>query len=462
MSYVPTSTTYRLRPAANAQRLQHSSEHAREGWFPVNQEIFSSIREKVETQYYGGSAAALVDEIKADQALLGICIAKLTEHGERTRAITNPVLSLKEISYTTLVEWISIPPSRISPYRLETATKGQMQRLREAAVSCRSSEILAEGVKVDADLAFSCAFLRQLGLNLIAWNYPSHFRRAQDAARNGESIDKALERILGVKPADLSAEIAKEWQLSTQLMRSLGDSRTGSDADALRRVCEVGETYARLCDPEQHELAQKAWDEVKETARDLLGKDVEERLSSETAAIAAMFDFEVIEEKKHAEPLYAKNTFAARCPSELRNSIQRVYERLMPCGPATEALQELAATVIPQAGFMRGCIYLARPGTFDLVPVLKLGDRPLSYYSLTTSAARSGIVQSLLSSVPLRQDASWFGSDEVAVITGTLGNAQQQAVLYLELSPDARTDNVQSGMLYFRAIRQAFNDCLRI
>lgn len=461
MSYVPSSTTYRLRPAANAQRLQHSAEHAREGWFPVNQEIVTAIREKVEARRFGDSAAALVDEIKNDQALLGLCIGKMTERGGSRRAVGNPVQSLKQVPYKTLVEWISVPSARVSPYRLESASQSQLSRLREAAVSCRSSEVLAEGANIDADLAFSCAFLRQLGLNLIAWNYPSHFRRAQQAAKRGEPIDKAVERILGVKPADLSAEIAKEWQISTQLVRALGETRV-SDADTLRRVCEVGETYARLCDPEQHQAAREAWDKIKDSARELLGTDVEERLNSETAAVAALFEFEIVEENDEVEQRFAKNAFAARCPSELRTSIHRVYERIMPCGPATEALQELAATVIPQAGFMRGCIYLARPGSFDLVPVLKLGDRPLSYYSLTTSAARSGIVQALLSSVPMRQDASWFGNDEVAVITGALGNAQQQAVLYLELSSSARSDNVQSGMLYFKAIRQAFNDCLRI
>ncbi|MBN8547883.1 MAG: HDOD domain-containing protein [Deltaproteobacteria bacterium] len=462
--FTPSSTTYRLRPAANAQRLQNSSEHAREGWFPVNQEIFTSIKEKIETQHFQGEAGPLVDEIKRDQALLGHCISRLTERGARTKAIANPVQSLKDIPYATLVEWVSVPATRVSPYRLEAASKNQMQRLREAALSCRSTEVLAEGAQINADLAFSCAFLRQLGLNLIAWNYPSHFRRAQQAAQAGEEIDKAIERILGIRPSDLSAQIAKDWQLSSQLMSTLTDGAAspGLDSAKLRKVCEVGETYARLCDPAQHESAQKAWQDLKETAREYLGRDVEQRLSEESSYITELFKFEIVEENKFGEPLYAKNAFANRCPSELRQSIQRVYERISPSGQSTEAIQELAASVIPQAGFMRGCIYLARSGTFDFVPVLKLGDQPLSYYSLKNSAARSGIAQALLSSVPIRQDASWFGEDEVAVILGTIGGAQHQAVLYLEFNAEARNENVQSGMLYFKAIRQAFNDCLNI
>jgi hypothetical protein len=466
--YTPSSTTFRRRPSAGSARLERSVEHARHGWFPPNSDIVNSIFEKAKANCYAQSTEALVEEVKTDPALLSICLRELKRNVESPRAIDNPIRALKNQPYEKVVEWISLPGSKISPYKLKSASKTQIQRLRETSLSCHSTEVVAKGAELDPDLAFSCAFLRQLGINLIAWNYPSHFKRAQQATTRGESLDAALKRILGVTPEDMSLEIAKEWQVSSELMKIIAppnaaSAKNGQEVSPLQTACEIGETYAKLRDPEQRAAAESAWKVLKQKAVQWLGPDPEAQLVAEAESIEALFETPVPDESDPiTEARFHKNSFASRCPLPLKKSLHRVYEQIVPSAPVSEALRSLAGEVLPEAGFIRGCIFLARPGSFDLVPVMKFGDQPLSYYRLSRHAARNGMTEALMSSFPMRQDVSWFGADESAALTGRLGKGGQQAVLYLELSKSAREDAVHQAMLYFNAIRQAFNDCLSI
>src|SRR5262249_37415849 len=151
----------------------------------------------------------------------------------------------------------------------------QALRFRESLLSASAAEILASKNAIDPEDGFSCGLLRQLGLTLIAWNYPRVYNRAMECITPNEGLDFQLQKVLGFSPSLLGLTFAQRWNLSDEILVALGDrkkrfsvsasERSDSGAqhvgEMLSKICEVSEALARANDPEHYPTALRDWEE---------------------------------------------------------------------------------------------------------------------------------------------------------------------------------------------------------
>ena len=98
-----------------------------------------------------------------------------------------------------------------------------------------------------------------------------------------------------------------------------------------------------------------------------------------------------------------------------------------------------------------------------LVPRLAIGSAKLNQFKAlqynTYSYNADPVVAAFRSSVPMIKESD---DGNPSLIAAALGEHQRAGVLYLELSQELADDAHANPMLYFKAIRQAFNDCLNL
>ncbi len=122
---------------------------------------------------------------------------------------------------------------------------------------------MATAKKANYDLAFTCALLKQLGLNLIAWNYPSIYTRALGMVKSAQStLEELIEENLGFDPALLAEELILSSNTHPYIRQAMGlpvkpnfeeflpeGSSVQSD---IVGICEIGEAFAQLNDSEHY------------------------------------------------------------------------------------------------------------------------------------------------------------------------------------------------------------------
>ena len=134
---------------------------------------------------------------------------------------------------------------------------------------------------------FSCAFARQLGYALIAYNYPRIYTQALSALKkDGDQFDQALRKVLGISPLQLGVACSVPWTENLALQIGMNaveidalEDKNASNQPAIlegsnmKRLCEVGESLARLNDPEHFPSSAKRWHEMSAEIDSLIGPD---------------------------------------------------------------------------------------------------------------------------------------------------------------------------------------------
>jgi hypothetical protein len=359
-------------------------------------------------------------------------------------------------------------------------------------VSSSTAELLAERYKLDPNQAFLLAMVRQLGLNLVAWNYPRIYSKALTSASKGEGeLEELLFKTLGYSPLELGVRSSLDWchHADTQAVLGVEDflGGLGSDpditqqAEKFREFCEAGEVLAKMHDPEYFPKAISRWSRVSRDIEKYLGPSglqliqarVEQQGSGYLSLVPAALKLDLNPENalkvavgNISERLFEGNGYAAKCPTFFAEQFRNLYRHIVPGQPSPTAIKELVEHVIPNVGFLRGCVYLVDQKKLQAVPMLRIGDGPIDRYR-PLSCGDSGraphpVVEALSYSAPIIQEDAFLNGGQVSHVTGVFGNEEKLGVLYLEMSPSMRAGDRQQAILYFKAVREALNDCLNM
>jgi len=488
------------------ENIERAFRHVSTGWLPVQQSVLQKVRSQLKQGAYFKNKPLLAEDLKEDFALYMYCLRELSATVQReseqspfSRSLPNTKLSPREIfekaDLETLEQILTRPDSEISTHSLSNMNELQALRFRESMLSATAAEVLAGKNQLNPEDGFSCGLLRQLGLTLIAWNYPRVYTRAMESITPAEGLDFQLQKVLGFSPSLLGLTFAQRWNLSDDILMALGERKrkaapTTVDSDEqkakqvgemLSKICEVSEALARANDPEHYPTALHDWEEAQEAIASQLGPNglqtilekAKEHCKEYLRLTPEMQDFtesagikERIVDSRFAVSKLEKNVHLKSCPAAVKEKITKLYYQLKPNKILKKNIQTLVFEVVPSAGFRRGCIYMLDPASRVLAPSIKIGDlsadraRPIK---LSSALSHFDLVSSAFSlKSPLKEEGSSVAGQRVTMIACSLGQNAAMGVFYLETSDDFINEIGPDPMPVFRALRQTLADCLNL
>jgi hypothetical protein len=480
------------------QNLIQACKRVNSAWFPVNPTLLSRIQDGISSGAYDLSIDFLIGEIKKDFALFMYCLREarlsLARSGIAVPGNLTPSKLLELTGIDTLKEILSIPPTDISEHEFDTGNPDlRIQRIQESMISATTAETMAEKTEADPELSYSAGLLRQLGLTLIAWNYPQIYKRAVSNGQTPRDTDRELTRTLGFSPKLLGIAMARQWGLCPEIRAALGDreavkgcpqNQQGQVADAARamsHLCEVGEALARASAPELYPTARHDWKYARDEISEILGNEgiglIQQRLKENCESYLqvvpqAFSGMKMLQ--REPEPhtpsgnILEKNRYIKSCPSELAEALIAFYQGLSPDSVSQSQLNLLIREIIPQAGFANGCIFLLEPDEMKLVPRVKIGKplperaRERSALSISTTGADDPVIAAYNCNTPIVESKTLQSTVGTASIAAVLGRSQRAGVMYLEVSADLLRSQSINPLLCFKAVCQALCDCLKL
>lgn len=457
------------------RRLERACEHVSKMWFPADPQLLDRVRHGLLSGAYDLRLDQLIEEIRNDFALFTFCLKGLAKQLAAERLApprdANPVEILRWAGLSRLRRVLHGEDNAISFHDLRELSDFQAARLKEALVSASTTEVLAEHSSVDPAAGYSTALLRQLGLTLIAWNYPALYHRSL-AAQGKETLDDVLTRALGFTPARLGAAIMHDWPLTPTVQAALTEPnrpRRDLPPNRLEHLCRIGEMLARANHPEHYPQAESDWLAARREIQTTLGMNGLDAIRTRTQSHTRHYaDLEIIElndiaaldparrvQTHSATELLKANSYLRGCPPLLARKIRDLYANIVPGRIDRTNINTLVRQIIPSAGFSGGAIYILDPLEPRLIHRLAIGTPRRDYLPIVPlNEADHPIVLAFQCLAPIHEAAR----DGYEVLAGGIGGTHRAGVLYLEYSeiiPDtARLLNS------FRAIRQALTDCL--
>lgn len=473
------------------RRLDKAVRHVSDLWFPVNSELLMRIQRGLREGIYDLDLDFLLDEVRSDFALYTYCLKETTRRardaGRPLPLTADPKSLLRSAGLEQLRVILSQDARKISPHSFENSSSDQLARLKEAVVSASCAEVLSPSIKLDPEYGFTTALMRHLGHTLIAWNYPTVYRRvlAQVRAHPESSVDHELSVILGFSPGLLGITLARQWALDPALVAALGgDSEraeiAGSNArvaEGLEKICAVGEALARANDPDRYPTAESDWNAARVELEKSLGFEgmrvirdrVAENFENYRTLIPHVFptpielDPETHLHQHQEQKLVDRNQYLRGCPPLLRKRLKDLYATLTGKEVSRDALKVLVHDLMPLAGFTGGMVYTLDPGTMMLVPRLRFGriemrDSNAVPYS-DNPLTQDVVALAYRCSKPLLETSREEKGDMCALVS-VLGEEEKVGVIYAEVPREAVDRDSMAFQQSFKAIRQTFQDCL--
>ncbi len=472
----------------NTDQTARVAGHVAKNWFPVNTTHLSEIRAGIAKGAY--SKNSLLLDIKSDIALYTLCVRRLAQmaHDGGIGGLT-PVELFNHAELDTLTALVNSNIDSEIHLKLQSGSDVQAGRLKASLISATTAEIIVNANSISSELGFSCAVLRQLGLTLIAWNYPHVYRRAlENSGIVGTTLESEIQKVLGFTPANLALNIIKDWNLSPVINEVLSEQNSDggnilSDvATSVIEACRIGESLARANDPENYPSALHDWNTAEEAIEKTLGQKgmikVRETIARNLRAYATAspktFSIPAAENIpnricrfEYSKKLASKNTFLEGCSPLLKMQLRELYSTFTINEIARDSIQKLIRDIIPGAGFERGCIFMFEQSSNSLIPVLKIGAIPEELsknISLKDTGAKDNyIVSGYLSTNTVKHvKKNEYGEVENTWFCGGLGEEKRTGVLYLEASNSLISRSETNPEVQFLAIKQCLADCLAI
>ncbi len=475
-------------PSLHNRRLHEAVRHVSHYWFPINRQLFGRIKHGLGDGAYDLDIDFLISELKADFALFTYCVREIALYAKREgRAFaqkTSPVEMLQSAGLARIKEVLLVDERRISGHAFESSSDLQMLRIKEAVVSASTAETIAQASKIDPALGYTSGLMRQLGLALIAWNYPTVYRRVIFSLKSnkGKGIDLALSETLGFSPEVLGAALAHEWKLPAVMAVTLGaeglvDDDVRAVGATLRKLCEVGEALARANCPEHYPTAAADWNKARTEIERYLGFEglrvIQARVSENCQSYRALMPevFRQVHEldaeaKFHGaqdESLFGSNPYIKGLATILRNQLRELYGDIEKGLVSKDTVRRLVKDIVPLAGFSGGLIYTLDPASASLMPRTKIGHvelRESAALALRDYTAGHDPVRAASQCTAPVIESGYGNHGELLVIAGVLGEKQRIGVLYLECALDDLDQSHELALSAFKAIRQTLNDCL--
>lgn len=477
------------------RHLDLAYTHVLGSWLPVNRELLNKLRNEVHAGRFDGGRDALIGDLKQDFSLFIHCVRKLAEKrsvSAASGATFDPFELIEQASVQELKSIFDASEGAISSHRFTDMTELQSQRLKHCVISSSVAETISSAHGVDSDVAFSCSLFRQLGLTLIAWNYPHVYKRAVSTLKADENLDIVLSRTLGFSPTLLAVRLAREWGLSSEIRLGMGDSSVLSpdheqnqlrfSGETLDKICEVGEALARASDPEHYPSAAHDWEDAKTEIQKALGREgmkiVQEKLSENCKAYSKLLPDVFGQPTEMIKPLSLRtnsdggrallhnNPYLRHCPEHLQSELKQLYSKMDGVTISREVIDKLSKQILPQSGFVRGCIYLIEPDSMNLVPRLLIGNSTLARFKpvryLGAAVDFDPVAAAFNCRNPIMEENVVINEQTVSYVAGVLGDMQKAGVLYLEIADFLLRDRNLNVTSIYKALRQTLNDALNL
>lgn len=462
-------------------------------WMPVSSQALENVKSGLKDGSYDLCIDFLINDLRTDIGLFTFCLKEIKKKFKERRMFLPEGLSPSELLETAgvevLKEILDIEASQISPHELIEENHLQMQRLREMLVSASTAEVLSKKVGVDPDLGFTTEIIRQLGLCLIAWNYPTIYQRSMEKLKDGADLDHELRLALGFSPRLLAITIARQWNLCDELRAAIGDQQAAETlesseaeqiASTLKQLCEIGEALARANDPDTYPSARQDWKTAADQIAEYLGSDglqiiqeavnknceLYQSIAPTAFELAADLQREPQLSQLRENSLYFENKHIKSCPIEIQQALGEIYQRFVPGQVSKELLRELVNKVIPMAGFPKGCVLLLEPETAQLTPRLAIGEAALKdFHPRNTKQVSSNpnsdpIEEAYKSASPIIESERHKTVYGGACISALIGRSRRVGVLYLEMSKEILSNKAASPLICFKALLHTLNDLL--
>ena len=476
------------------RRLTRAVHHVSDHWFPVNEHLLSEIREEVNRAKDQRVVPDIVGQIRSDFSLFFHCLRELSaliHPSEREMMQQDPVSFLEQQSLDNLKSIFDDDNEGISTLSFDSASKSQLARVHEMIVSSSAAETLAESYGIDEHAAFSASVMRQLGLTLIAWNYPGIYEEVVGNLQAGDVLEVQLSQRLGFSPHLLAIRVLHSWGFSESYCAQFGLEDTAAyideelhamKADTLAELCQIGEILARAHHPEIYPSAKNDWMDAERAITERLGpngmKKIQERCEENfevystfmpevfTYGLAELYEIPaaVIEEAADPENV-ERNPFLPCCSPTVARAIRKLYRTIDTATEASITIRLFADDVVPSGRFSGGCVYTADPSIMMLIPQLSFGEMALRRcegidYSMVLSNADM-ISLAYQSAEPIVEYKQTESGTIMTGIAGMFGGMQRVGVFYLEIPEMIADFEKDEQVLHFQALRHLLSDCLR-
>lgn len=482
----------------SVRRLDRASKHVSSLWFPINTEVLRSIRSKIQQATYEPQPEQLFEDLKQDFALFSFVVKELVATASTqnisTDIINNPAKLITWAGPTVIGGFLADDSKLPMNHMLQTISPLQSTRLRETAIIASTAEVLSAHQNLDADTGFSRGIIRETGLNLIAWNYPSLYSRVIKNLTRGQSLDERLSQELGFSPVTLAMRVLHP---STSIVD--GDERSVHDSwwDTYDKLCEIGAALARADSPETYPSAENDWNLAKDYLQHTVGEEgialirakaVEHSIQYKQTLSDLFKDLRefnpeqnIQTQRKQSET--TRNRYIPQCAPKIQSELHALYTHFMDSHMTGEALETLIRRIIPDAGFTGGCVFLVDPAAFALMPRTVFGtiklrsvERVLLKQSFSETLGMSSFhrddtrhsenrdlaATALSCTQPVVEKQNTRGLTGLTGMYASLGDTKKVGVLYLEAPEAPDLDGNHLTMSTFKAMRQALVDALQL
>jgi len=464
-----------------SSKLDLVCERVLDGWFPLDPALLMVLRRRLDEGYYEDSIDTLREDLSQDFSLYTFCLKELVRLA-RERGDVHPEQAFATASLREFKQVLTLDERMYSAYPLYDMSQEQAARLAESMVSAEAARALSPSFNVPEELAYSCALLRQLGLTLIAWNYPSVYKVALERCDTPEGLEASLSELLGFAPGDLGLSLGASWGLPEVLLKgmSAGSDEESTIGHTLQKICEIGALFARMQLQTYYPSRRGDWSEGLHEIASYLSDD-ELTLLHDKVATSCSHYFQAspgiftwpLTGTKQARPTRRTfedylhhNPFIKHCPVMVRAKLTELYHELKPGVIRRELVELLVKEIIPEMRFSSGCIYTVESTSARLVPRLVIGDAKKedfrSYDFSAPYAASYSVVAAFRSEVPKEETMIRPDGSTMSTIAGVLGDTQKTGVLYLEVAQALKHDPFAKPMIYFKAARLALMDVLML
>jgi hypothetical protein len=466
-------------------------------WMPINGSWFRQIQRWAEFGFYHTGQRKLLADASKDIGILSLLFRRYFESFGGQSTESDPIAGLNSLSKEQLRSILELPSDALMVHSLLESSPLQVSRLQHTQIASATSELAGEKFKIKEGQAALAATVRQLPLNLIAFNFPTIYTRATQLAGLGDgTLEENLNRFLGFYPWQLGARLFGQWGVEEDWWDAMdwregasdgarGDgvqsAQTHSKSDSpLILACDLGESIAKLSEPEIFPETARSWFEISSKVENLLGSNglerINQRITRELSQYKASIpnlpiipiNPEMSAERAnshHGTLLFERNEPLQHCPESLREIFQAAYKLMRYNQPSGEAVIVLASKAIPAMGFVKGCFFLYDKKQGALIPKLRIGDVSLDQFPVVKVASNAekpiSIGDAMTSATPVSGEHNPFDKD-LPHITWRLGSSEKQGVLHLQFNSNVPPEQQSQFNQYFKAARQSLQDALNL
>lgn len=459
------------------RRIERALQHVVRPWFPINQDVLTSIRSNLDNGTYETNPPQLLNDLKGDFALFTFVVKELGIQGMQEKIdpkiLNNPVELIRWGGAARIKEAIAPDKKLPSTHSLHWSEPFQVARLRETAVIASTAAVLSEKKDLDPEVGFSRGVIREIGLNLIAWNYPTLYSKVLNNLTAESTLDEELSKELGFTPSLLAMRVLRPENPDMPEGEVIEEPAGWAAYDEL---CNVGEALARAENPETYPSAQNDWQKANQYLTENAGTDaldlIKERAVQQSKryqeALPEVFNSldnfnpkRNIDVHQRMSAVIADQDFRL-CPPHIQEALRTLYNDIDGYAVNKAAIQTLLKSIIPQAGFTGGCVFVIDPSTASLKPRTIIGQVNLRQIQNISLDPGDLAVAALGQTEPLFDLKGEGTSEPIEGIYSSLGGQRKVGVLYLEGPKTINEEPAGKTIGTYNILKKALCDVLHL